>query len=243
MPADLIIYAIVAAGLVFWLRSTLGTRQEGDDAPGKMAAPRSVLPDIEEAIAASAVNENKPFDAQEEIDALNQDQKTRMSVETLAAQSGLKDIMEQDRNFDLKFFAQGVQDVFVMVVEAFADGDKDALEDMLKDDVYSAFDGAIDLRAENNQTAGAEIQSISDAKIIDAYIKDKQAFVTVRFVAQQISYIKDKDGNVIQGDYTKPSKMIDIWTFTRDIKSKDPRWMVSETRGDFDGDNDIIPNS
>lgn len=243
MPADLFIYAIVAAGLVFWLRSTLGTRQEGDDAQAGIAKARAVLSEIEEGDKKPQAVARKTQDPQDQIDALNSDHKNVMSVETLAAQTGLKDIIQADPAFDLKFFAGAAQDVFVMVVEAFADNDKEALEDMLGPDVYSAFEGAIDLREEQSQKAGAEIQAISDAKIIDATIKDKTALITVRFAAEQISFVEDKDGKLLQGDHEKSSRMIDIWTFSKQIKSKDPRWLVTETRGDFEGDNDLIPNS
>jgi len=244
VPADLIIYAIVAAGLVFWLRGTLGTRQEGDEP----ANPPSPLPDIE-SIQAAIKDEGEALPlktaetAQDQIQDIANDKTGIIAIDNKDAENDLAEIMDADKDFDLKFFFTAAQDVFVMVVEAFADGDLEALESMLEPQVFDAFKAAIDQRADDGHTAQSEIHAIQKAHIIEAKLDKKMAFITLRFVADETSVTMDKDDKIIAGHPEKTSRMTDIWTFARDIKSRDPRWFVQETRGDFDGDNDIIPNA
>lgn len=244
MPADLIIYALVAAGLVFWLRGTLGTRQEGDE-PAK---PPASLGDIEQAINAAAVDVKtlpltKDITPHDQIEAILDDKTGIIGIENDDAKEGLVNILEADKTFDLKFFFAATQDVFVMVVEAFADGDRETLESMLKPNVYNAFEQAITDREDREETAQTEIHAIVQAQIIEARLDGKDAYVTLRFVADETSVTTDKDDKVISGHAERTSRMTDIWTFSRTVKSRDPRWLVQETRGDFEGDNDIIPNA
>ena len=130
-----------------------------------------------------------------------------------------------------------------MVVETFAEGDREALDDLLGDKVYKAFDQAIAAREAEGNTQSTEIHAISQAKIIEAQMDGKTARVTIRFEADQTSTTYDKDEKLIAGHPDRTTKMVDIWTFSRDVKSKDPRWMVIETRGDFEDDNDLIPDT
>jgi len=242
VPADLIIYAIVAAGLVFWLRGTLGTRQEGDEP----ATPPAPLTDIDKPANAAPDAKGRPVKTVEtpeaQLLALNEDKAGIIGVEDLA-QDDLIAIMGADKSFNIKTFMAAAQDAFVYVVEAFADGDRAALKDMLAPSVYKAFEQAITDREGREEIAQTEIHSIVSAQIIEAALNGKTAAITLRFVADETSVTKDKDGKIIAGHPEKTTRMTDIWTFSRDIKSRDPRWLVTETRGDFEGDNDTIPNA
>jgi len=245
LPVDLIIYAIVAAGLAFWLRGTLGTRQEGDDAPSM----RKGLPEIETG--------DKPADqpalpgfamkpqnsAAEQIALVKKDKTGVLGIESKTAEIGLTEIIESDRDFDLKFFLSAAQDVFVMVVESFAEGDREALQDLLAPEVYTVFSEALDGRESKKETLEAEIHAIHEAHILGARIEKRMAYITVKFLADQATVARDKDGEIVTGHPERSSRMVDVWTFGRDIKSRDPRWLVYKTHGDFEEDNDIIPDS
>lgn len=242
MPADLIIYAIVAAGLVFWLRGTLGTRQEGDE-PAKPPMP---LPDID----AKAPAHDAPANAkaavmpapEDQLLDLIKDKSGAIGIDK-AAEEGVLEIIQADKTIDLKFFMTAAQDAFVYVVEAFADGDRETLKDMLAPPVYKAFDAAITAREEAGETAETEIHAFHETRIIEAALNGKTAKITLRFVADETGVTRDKDGTILSGHPEKTSRMTDIWTFSRTLKSRDPRWLVSETRGDFNDDNDVIPNA
>lgn len=243
MPADLIIYAIVAAGLVFWLRGTLGTRQEGDEKNNFLKN----LPDLDGTVTQdkeiATLGLKNMNAAEDQMDLIKNDKTGVIGIDNPEAEKNLSAIINADKGFDLKFFLNAAQDVFVMVVEAFADGDREALEDLLATPVYQAFKTAIEDREARGETVTAEIQAIHQARIIEAKLDKKMAYITLRFVADEITVTRDENKNTISGHEEKTKRMTDIWTFGRDLKSRDPRWFVYETRGDFDGDNDFVPNS
>lgn len=243
MPPDLIIYALVAAGLAFWLKNILGTREEGDEPKGMPKSLAELEAAVNKEAAAMSVNGTNQKSASDQIERVNKDKSGVIGVENKTAESNLVKIIDADKDFDLKFFMGAAQDVFVMVVEAFAEGDTETLEDMLKPNVYKAFDGVIKERAKTEQIIETEILAIHEARVIEANLDKKFATITLRFVAEEATVIKDKEGSIIEGHPEKGTRMTDIWTFSRDLKSRDPRWFVEETRGDFEGDNELIPNS
>ena len=242
IAADLVIYALVAAGLVFWLRSILGTRHE--DEPRGSSNNVTPLISKEELEMHLGIKEPKnEGGAETAISELAENPTSVLSIADKTAENGLLDVANADSGFDVKFFLQATQDVFVMVVESFAEGDRDTLKDLLGDDVYRAFDTVITAREEAEETQVTEIQSIQHAEILEAKMNGKDARITVKFTAEENSITKDKDDKVIAGHPDQITEMIDIWTFGRNVRSKDPRWMVTETRGGFEGDNDLVPDS
>lgn len=240
MPADIFVYAIVAAGLVFWLRSILGTRHgEERERPSAYNAPDGPIDGTAEVVP----GEEKIMSAQDRIIELAKTPASNMAVDNKSAENGLIDISKADKSFDIKDFLTNAQDAFAIVVEAFANNDRDTLKDLLNEDVYAAFDGAISAREKAGETVVAEILSIKEAKVLSATLNNKAALVTLRFVATESRVTKDKADEIIDGHPDKISEMIDIWTFGRDIKSKDPRWFVMETRSDDPDDNDFVPDT
>lgn len=242
MSGELLLYALVAGGLVFWLRSVLGTKhgEERDQSEGIMSAFSG-----EDAVSENAASTDSDSDlsGEEQIQDLLHKKEGTISIESKTAEVGLLDISNLDKAFDVKFFLEAAQDVFVMVVEGFGKGDKELLQDLLADDVYSAFEGAIDAREKSGEVLDNEIHAINRAEIIEAELDNKDAKITVRFIADEISVTRDKDEEIVAGHPERTTVMRDIWVFSRNIKSRDPRWFVIETRGDFEGDNETIPNS
>lgn len=241
MSADLIVYAIVAAGLIFWLRSILGTRH-GDE----KSRPNPYMTPTETSIGEplEGINlEDEGVSPEDKIIELSENPERGMSVDNKTAENGLLDIVAADKSFDVNFFLEGAQEAFAIVVEAFADGERETLRDLLADDVYRAFDNAITEREKQDQSMQTEIHTIKLAEIIEARVQKKTALITVRFTAAQTSVTRNADDEIIEGHPDKLTQMRDIWVFGREIRSRDPRWLVQETRGDFEGDNDIVPNS
>lgn len=242
MTAELMVYALVAAGLIFWLRSILGTR--GGDEPDQRPPVNLELSEDGKIINLDAPeNKDELTGNVKQIEELAQNPKDNMSIAGRAAEGGLMDIVNVDREFDVKQFLRASQDAFVFIVESFAEGDRDTLNDLLGPGVYNAFDKAITEREKAGETMMTEIQSIQKAEIIEAKLTGKSAFITVRFWAEETSVVKDEDGNVVSGHPDRVTQMRDVWTFTRNLKSRDPRWLVVETREDGEGDNESIPNT
>ncbi|PZP57344.1 MAG: Tim44 domain-containing protein [Micavibrio aeruginosavorus] len=230
MPADLILYALVAVVLVFWLRNTLGTRHGEErqrenplndlDAAGRDKPPidRGRVVDITDIPA----DLNKEFDIRRfpgldiRSDALN----------------GLLDIMKYDHGFDPYRFIQGAKDAFPMIVEAFAAGDTDTLHDLLAPNIYKAFIGVIDSRISRGETISSEIHAVRKLEIIETRLAGQMAYITLRITADETCVIRDNDNKIISGNPDRVTELTDVWTFGRSLNSKDPSWLVYETRDD-----------
>jgi hypothetical protein len=70
---------------------------------------------------------------------------------------------------------------------------------------------------------------IRTAEIIDARMQGRDAFVTVKFVSEQVNATRDADGAVVEGDPNKVETITDLWTFTRNTRARDPNWFLAET--------------
>lgn len=243
MAPDLIVYGVVAAGLVFWLRSILGTRHgEERERPNPYSAES--LEKAEE-VAANITQEIKNVGEsnKDRIRQLGLETKGIIAIENKTAENGLVQIAKADKNFDIDFFFEGAQEVFVMVIKAFAKGDRDTLKDLVEDNVFNAFEGAILDRERSGQSVDVDIHAIRKAEITKAYMDHETAKITVRFKAEETRVEKSSDGNILFGDPDKITNMIDVWTFSRDISKDDPRWLLVETASESDDDNDLVPDS
>ena len=238
MPADILLYGLVAAGLVFWLRNILGTRH-GDE--NQRSNPFTELPDISakpKDIKAAGLHGDLDEEPAPKLDK-------NVSVAGEGVEAGLTDIARLDRTFDLAAFTKGAQDAFVLIVEAFADRDKALLENLLSAPLYKSFAKVIDDRAEKGETASVEIHAVRKVDVLEAGLQGKTAHITVRFIADETSVLRDKDGELVFGNPERVTETRDIWTFSRDTRSRDPKWVLIATRED-EGDEQIgstVPES
>jgi predicted lipid-binding transport protein (Tim44 family) len=241
VPADIIIYAIVAVGLVFWLRSILGTRHGQErERPNPYTVSDSPAAKPQAPLLAG---EDKPQPGAAPKPALGFAPGSIYTIENKTAENALLDIAEADKSFDLALFMAGASEAFPLIVEAFAAGDRATLESLLGKDLYAIFEKSIAARESAGETLQTKIHAIRKAEVTGAALEGAQARITVRFTADESSLHKDSEGRILSGDAHEPAQMIDIWTFTRDIRSDDPKWLLVETHSDDPDDNDIIPNS
>jgi len=143
--------------------------------------------------------------------------------------TGLDAIVAGDRTFDPKQFLAGARSAYEMVVTAFAEGDRKTLKNLLSREVYDGFDSAIKEREEHGYTAETKFVSIDKADIGAAEVRGRTGQVTVRFVSQIISVKRDRSGAVIDGSPEKVTEVTDVWTFARDLSSRDPNWKLVAT--------------
>jgi predicted lipid-binding transport protein (Tim44 family) len=149
-----------------------------------------------------------------------------------ATAAGLDALVAQDPSFDAKHFVTGARAAYEMIVTAYAQGNRRDLKTLLSKEVYDGFEAAIKDRETRGEKAETRFVSIDKADLIGAEVKGKTAQVTVRFVSQLVSVTRDKDGNVIDGSADKVSDVTDVWTFARDLASRDPNWKLVATEAE-----------
>ncbi len=214
---EIVILAMIAAFLGLRLYSVLGRRAEHEEEPiqgrfeGKSdatAAPRVGAP-------VQAVSPAQP----------------RLMVPgvTPAIERGLREIAGADRRFDLTGFAEGSKGAYRMILEAFWRGDKDELGQLCDSDVYEGFAGAIDARLAAKETLENRLIRIEEATIVAASYQAPMARITVRFTADIAALTRDAQGQVIAGSLDDAIEARDMWTFSRNVTSAEPDWLLDET--------------
>lgn len=132
--------------------------------------------------------------------------------------------------FDARGFLEGAKGAYEMIVLSFARGDKKALKPLLAGKVYQNFTDAIDRRKAEGQTQHTDLVGFDNVEIVEARLAGRNAEITVKFVSEMISVTRDKDGEIVGGDADDISVVTDIWTFSKDIRSRDPNWELISTR-------------
>jgi predicted lipid-binding transport protein (Tim44 family) len=138
-------------------------------------------------------------------------------------------VIQGDPSFDPREFLDGAKMAYEMVVAAFADGDEATLKQLLGPEVLQGFERAISEREEKGERLESTLVGIDKADLIEAEVKNKTAYVTVKFVSELISVTRDADDEVVEGDAKKIREVTDIWTFARAFASKTPNWKLVAT--------------
>ena len=138
-------------------------------------------------------------------------------------------IAKTDPTFDPLQFIKGAKTAYEMIVMAFAEGNKRALKPLLNRDVYDRFSTVISDREAKGEIVDSSFVGIDKTSIIDAELKSRTAQITVKFVSELITAVRNRAGEVIEGDPKKIREVTDIWTFAREITSRDPNWKLIAT--------------
>jgi predicted lipid-binding transport protein (Tim44 family) len=218
---DIIFFAMIAAFLVLRLRSVLGRRG------GHQPRPRDPNANREQDNEA----EGNVIDITDRATRVDQAEDGPDDVQPMdPVATGLSQIRNADGAFDPKEFEGGARAAFEMIVHAFAIGDTGTLRNMLSDEVLENFQDALQQRLEAQETLETTVIGVKSADIIEAEMRDKTAVVTVKFVSEQVNVTRDTEGHVVDGDPNQVTDVIDIWTFARNVRSRNPNWKLIETR-------------
>lgn len=143
--------------------------------------------------------------------------------------AGIEAVIRQEPAFDPREFIGGAKAAYETIVTAFARGDRKTLKGLLAKEVYEGFEQAITEREKLGQKAETSFVSIDKAEIVAVDVKGKTGQVTLNFVSQLISLVRDAQGQVVDGSAEAVSEVSDIWTFSRQLGSRDPNWLLVAT--------------
>jgi predicted lipid-binding transport protein (Tim44 family) len=224
-----IIFLALAVFIFLRLRSVLGQRTGRERPPYDPYSARDTM--------RTSANENvvalpgrapdagaKPAEPVEQVDRWK-----GIAEPGSALAVGLDAVALDDKSFDPKSFLAGARAAYEMIVTAYAAGDRRQLRDLLGREVFDGFEAAIREREQRGETVETRFVSIEAAEISSAEVRGKTAQLTVRFVSQLVSVTRDRAGTVIDGNPDKVTTVTDVWTFARDISSRDPNWKLVAT--------------
>lgn len=212
---QLLVLAGIAVFLILRLKNVLGTR-DGFENP---AAPPEVervsrKPDL--SVIEGGPDRDITDHAEEGSDAA-------------VALSQMKSL---EPSFNVTEFLQGARGAYEMILMGFERGDLAEIKPFLSDEVYETFAQVVEAREQQGLTVEAEFLGVRETSLADAeFVDGRIAEITVRFVGELTSAVRDNAGEIVEGDPKAPKKQRDVWTFAREMASDDPNWQLVATGG------------
>ena len=142
---------------------------------------------------------------------------------------GVRAILAADPSFDVARFLEGAKAAYRMILEAFWKGDLDTLKPHVDAHVFETFASAVEQRRKDGLTLDNRLVTIEQAVISEATAERAVAVLTVRFEADIAAVTRNAEGEVVAGSMSDAVQTRDLWTFRRDLASRDPNWMLIET--------------
>ncbi|WP_424983351.1 Tim44/TimA family putative adaptor protein [Maritalea sp. S77] len=237
-----LIFLIIAVVVLFRLRSVLGTRTGEERPPYQQDNnnDRDKAPESESAKEKDAGNvidlgkRDNIANSRPQLDAQKRRLKIEAEIDRVAGErsnvaKGLQELADLDRDFSPKQFLDGAISAYEMIVVAFAQGDKKTLKMLLDRSIYEEFEQAINEREAQGQTNQFTFVGFNNVEVVDVEFEGKDALVTIDYRAQVVSAVRDKSGEVVEGDVDAIVDIADEWTFARPVKSRDPNWKLVRT--------------
>ena len=127
-------------------------------------------------------------------------------------------------------FLKGAKVAYETIITNFSKGNLKDIKILLDDNIYKQFDEAIKEKEKNHVTSETTFIGISSCEIKEQNKKNNMLEITVEFVSEIISCVKNNKNEIISGDPQKIKKVHDIWTFSKDTRSTNPNWLLIDTQ-------------
>ena len=125
---------------------------------------------------------------------------------------------------------KGAKVAYETIISNFANGKLKDIKSLLDKNVYLQFEEAIKDRDEKKLSSETTFIGINSAEVKEHQQNKNMLEVTVEFVSEIISCVKDKDNKVVSGDPEKIKKVLDTWKFSKDSRSSNPNWLLIDTQ-------------
>jgi predicted lipid-binding transport protein (Tim44 family) len=142
---------------------------------------------------------------------------------------GVRAILAADTSFDVAHFLEGAQAAYRMILEAYWSGDLETMRPHVDGDVYTTFANAVAEREKQGLKLDNRLVLIEQAVIAEASLEKTAAVVTVRFESDIAAVTRNAEGEVVAGSLSDAVQTRDLWTFRRDLVTRDPNWLLIET--------------
>lgn len=210
----IVILALVALFIGLRLYSVLGERTGHEQQPILKPADQDAR--VEARVPAQPVAQPTP------------DNSADLAYVPLAG-PGVRAILAADPSFDVARFLEGAKSAYRLILEAFWKGDIATLKPHVDVHVFDTFEAAIEQRKGEGLTLDNRLVTIEHAVISEATLERSSAIVAVRFEADIAAVTRNSDGQVVAGSMSDAVQTRDLWTFRRDLASRDPNWLLIET--------------
>ncbi|GGE46339.1 preprotein translocase subunit Tim44 [Primorskyibacter flagellatus] len=211
---QLLVLAGIAIFLILRLRSVLGTREGYEKPPVTQPGPTTERRGSFEVI-----------DGGPDPDIVDHVPADSPAAGALARMKAL------EPSFSVGEFLGGARGAYEMILMGFERGELAEIKPFLSDDVYESFAFVVEDREVKGLTVEADFLGVKELQLVDAELDDatQEAELTVRFVGQLTFAVRDRAGEVVEGDPKTAKTQRDIWTFARRMGTDDPNWQLVAT--------------
>jgi predicted lipid-binding transport protein (Tim44 family) len=232
---DILILAILAAFIFYKLFKILGNTKYDNELSEEAKSffeefRRNIMKDVGEDLVKN--NNNTDYDYKADADSKEIDMVSALEASLSEDIRRVFEVLREtyDDKFNADKFLSGAKKAFELINFSYAEGDLELLKKLLSDRVYEAFADQIENLRIRERKLNLTLVSINVPEIIDAKIEKDIAYIDVKFNSEQISYISGNESDeVIEGSKTHIKKVLDGWTFTKNIKSTSKIWKVLKT--------------
>ena len=210
----IVILALVALFVGLRLYSVLGERTGHEQQP--ILRPAEAEARVERRVDQPAVPASPPVDGAD------------MAFLPTAGPA-VRAILAADSNFDVARFLEGAKAAYRLILESFWKGDLEALRSHVDAHVFEAFSSAVEQRQKDGLILDNRLVTIDQAVISHASLERGAAQVAVRFEADIAAVTRNAASEVVAGSMSDAVQTRDVWTFRRDLASRDPNWLLVET--------------
>ncbi|MCF6314829.1 MAG: Tim44/TimA family putative adaptor protein [Marinosulfonomonas sp.] len=213
---QLLVLAGIAVFLIIKLKSVLGTREGFEKPPAQSPQADSA----QEKRQAFEVIEGGP-----DRDIIDHVKEGSAVAKALAAMKAA------EPSFSVGEFLQGARGAYEMILMAFERGDLDSIKPFLSEEVFDTFADVVAAREKQGLTIDAQFIGVREITLTKAkFLKTKsRGEVTVKFVGELTSVVRDKAGDIIEGKVNEIKRQKDVWTFARNMGTNDPNWKLVAT--------------
>jgi len=212
---QLLVLAGIAIFLILRLRSVLGTREGYERPPEPLAQPQ---------------RPRRQFDVIE--GGADHDITDHVAAGSASAKA-LAEMKRIEPDFNVTEFLSGARDAYEMIVMGFERGEMDDLVPLLSRDVFESFDEVVQRREREGLRVEASFAGVREVELVAASFDPdrREAEITVRLVGELTSAVRDRDGNLVEGDPNAVKQQRDVWTFARQMGNENPNWRLVGTGG------------
>lgn len=213
---QLLVLAAVAVFLILKLRSVLGTREGFEKPP---------LP-LEDSVPVRPTPRNfEVIEGGADRDIIDNVPDGSPAAKALAAMKSI------EPGFSVVDFLSGARGAYEMILMAFEKGDLASIKPFLSDDVNASFAEVVEAREREGLTIESHFVGLRELALQNATFDPvtREAEVTVRFVGELTSVVRNRAGEVVEGSPTAAKRQRDIWTFARKMGADDPNWQLVAT--------------
>ena len=128
-----------------------------------------------------------------------------------------------------KQFLKGAEIAYEQIITSFANGDKKSLKPLLEKNMFNRFSEVIDDRKKKELQYETTFIGLKSSKILEFKKIENIYRVTVNFVCEIITCVKDKNNQIIEGNPDTIKTVNDVWKFSKNMWSQDPTWYLVDT--------------